>query len=91
MRKATPILYAGAAILVASACSERRPGGDVTAKQPAEARCQVALTPVTQPKTVQVTRVDRDGKPVGPPRSVQLTPEANPAEMGLSPVPAGSP
>jgi hypothetical protein len=91
MRKATSILCAGAALLLASACTERQPARDVTAaKAPAQPPARVTLTPVTEPKTVQVTPVGHDGKPVGPPQTVQLTPEANPAEVGLTPVPAGS-
>lgn len=90
MRNATSILCAGAAVLLASACSEQQTAHDVAAKAPEQTPARVVLTPVTEPKTVEITPVGRDGEPVGPPRTVQLTPEANPAEVGLTPVPAGS-
>jgi hypothetical protein len=90
MRKIPLILCAGAAVLLASGCSARPAARKVDAAEAAQPPAQVALTPVTEPRTVQVTAVGRDGKPMGEPQTVRLTPEANPAEVGLTPVPAGS-
>jgi len=90
MRKVPLILCAGAAVLLASACSNRPAVREVDATESARPPARVALKPVVEPRTVQVTPVGRDGKPMGKPQTVRLTPEANPAEVGLTPVPAGS-
>jgi hypothetical protein len=90
MRKVPLILCAGAAVLLASGCGDRPAAREVAATEPARPPARVALTPVAEPRTVQVTAVGRDGKPMGAPQTVRLTPEANPAEVGLTPVPAGS-
>jgi len=74
-----------------AACTRSQPADAESAdalRRPA-ARVQVAAEPA--PAEVAVQAVDHEGKPVGEPRVLQLTPEAgDPKELGLTPVPAGA-
>jgi hypothetical protein len=71
-----------------AACTDYADSAQASGQPPA---ANVGVTAEPSPPHMSMWAIDHQGKQLGEPRVVQLTPEVDdPSEMGFTPVPAGA-